>query len=35
VVVLLHVVHNSGLRGSVFACLIRHSDVAGVDDWDM
>jgi hypothetical protein len=30
--VLLHVVHNSGLRSGVFACLVRHRDVAGVGD---
>jgi hypothetical protein len=30
VVVFLHVVHNSGLRSCVFACLVRHREVAGV-----
>ena len=34
VVVILHVVHNSGVRGGVFACLVRHLDVASIDDWD-
>jgi hypothetical protein len=32
VMVLLHVVYDSGLRGSVFACLVRHLGIAGVDD---
>jgi hypothetical protein len=32
VMVLLHVVYDSGLRGGVFACLVRHLDIAGVDD---
>ena len=31
VVVFLHVVHNSGLRSCVFACLVRHRDVGGAD----
>jgi hypothetical protein len=35
VVVLLHVIHNSGLRSSVFAGLVRHLDVAGVDNAGM
>jgi hypothetical protein len=32
VVVLLHVVYDSGLRGGVFACLVRHLGIAGVGD---
>lgn len=33
--VLLHVVHNSGLRSGVFAGFVRHLDVAGVDNAGM
>lgn len=32
VVVFLHVVYDPGLRGGVFACLVCHCDVGGVDD---
>jgi len=32
VVVFLHVVHDPGLRSGVFACLVRHLDVIGMDD---